>query len=182
MIFVSRDTLSSLGDIVSVACHPDGATLTISPRLDNVSPSSIIRVRLLPPGGDPETDSSYAIQSAQSQGEEVFVEEAKDSIEIITRSGVRVVALRKDCLLSIFDEDGRLVSEDYEASAFDPSNAFVETTKRRKPDEIYFGFGEKAKSILRDGQTHVMWNTDTYAYPPSTDPLYQSIPFFIGLR
>src|SRR2546421_426500 len=127
MIFVSRDTLSSLGHVVTVACHPDGATFTLTSgavlRLTFVS-SSIIRVRLLAPGGDAETDWSYAVQNESSQGEEVFVEEAEDSIEIITMSGVRVVALRKDCLLSIFDEDGRLVSQDHEGSAFDLSNAF----------------------------------------------------------
>jgi alpha-glucosidase len=185
MIFVSRDTLSSLGDIVSVASGPDGVTFTGASgallRLTFVS-ASVIRVRLLPPGGDFELDSSYAVQDAQSQREEVFVEEAENSVEIITMSGVRVVVLRKDGLLSIFDQDGRLVSQDFQRSTFDSANAFVESTKRRKPDEIYFGFGEKAKSISRDRQTHVMWNTDTYAYPPGTDPLYQSIPFFIGLR
>ena len=27
-----------------------------------------------------------------------------------------------------------------------------------------------------------MWNSDTFGYNESTDPLYVSIPFFIGLR
>jgi alpha-glucosidase len=47
--------------------------------------------------------------------------------------------------------------------------------------ETYYGFGEKALPFSRDGQALSNWNTDTYRYAPGTDPLYQSIPFFIAL-
>nr|MBA2341133.1 glycosyl hydrolase [Pyrinomonadaceae bacterium] len=48
--------------------------------------------------------------------------------------------------------------------------------------EFYYGFGEKALPTARQGQMMAMWNTDTYAYPPGLDPIYQDIPFFIALR
>jgi len=143
---------------------------------------SVIRVRLLPPGDELEPDWSYAVQDSRFESEEVLVEEDHDVVEIITMSGVRVVALRDGCILTIFDEDGRVVVEDYQSPSLDSSSGFIETAKRRETNERYFGLGEKAKPMSRDRQTLVMWNTDTYAYPPGTDPLYQSIPFFIAVR
>lgn len=184
-MITSRDALRTLGDIIGVARHADGVTLSLVSgavvRLTFLS-ASIVRVRILPPGCQSETDWSYAIEDSPFEGEEVFIEEDHYTVEIISMSGVRAVVLRDGCLLSIFDESGQLVIEDYQPPLFDPSNGFIETAKRREPDEFYFGFGEKAKSLSRNSKFHVMWNTDTYAYPPGTDPLYQSIPFFIAMN
>ena len=181
----SREALRTLGDITGVVRHVDGATLSLISgavvRLTFLS-AGIVRVRILPPGGQSETDWSYATEDSHIESEEVFIEEDADRVEIISMSGVRAVVLRDGCLLSIFDESGNLVIEDYQSPLFDPSNGFIETAKRREPDEFYFGFGEKAKSLSQDSKFHVMWNTDTYAYPPGTDPIYQSIPFFITLK
>lgn len=49
-------------------------------------------------------------------------------------------------------------------------------------DEHYFGLGEKAGPLDRRGHAYVMWNTDAYGWDATTDPLYESIPFFIALR
>ena len=184
-MITSRDTLRALGDIVGVTTHADGVTLSMNSgavvRLTFVSPT-IVRVRIVPPGRQSETDWSYAIKDSHFEREEVFIEEDDDKVEIISMSGVRVVALRDGCALTIFDISGKLMLEDYQPPLFDPSSNFIETAKRRDRDELYFGFGEKAKSSLRDNKLHVMWNTDTYAYPPGTDPIYQSIPFFFAVR
>jgi alpha-glucosidase len=49
-------------------------------------------------------------------------------------------------------------------------------------DEQYYGLGEKAGPLGKRGHSYVMWNTDPAAYNATTDPMYQSIPFFIALR
>ena len=184
-MITSRESLRTLGDIIGVTRHLDGATFALESgaalRLTFLLPG-IIRVRFMSPDGKDRSDWSYAIEDSRFEGEEVFVEEDQQSIEIIAMSGVRVVALREGCLLSVFDEAGQLVVEDQQPPFFDPLNGFIETTKRRESDELYFGFGEKAKSSLQGSKSHMMWNTDTYAYAPGTDPIYQSIPFFIALR
>src|SRR5262249_21370794 len=48
------------------------------------------------------------------------------------------------------------------------------------PGERFYGFGEKAGPLDKRGRTLTFWNTDAYA--PGEGPLYQSVPFFIGLR
>lgn len=48
--------------------------------------------------------------------------------------------------------------------------------------EAYLGFGEKVGSLNKRGMHLTFWNTDIVPHHPDTDPLYQSIPFFIGLK
>ncbi|EPX61636.1 Alpha-glucosidase [Cystobacter fuscus DSM 2262] len=50
------------------------------------------------------------------------------------------------------------------------------------PDEAWLGFGEKVGSLDKRGMHFTFWNTDVVPHHPDTDPLYQSIPFSIGLR
>lgn len=50
------------------------------------------------------------------------------------------------------------------------------------PGERFYGFGEKTGPLNKRGRSMRFWNSDNPAYGPSHDPLYQSIPFFVGLR
>ncbi|WNG33762.1 alpha-glucosidase [Archangium violaceum] len=50
------------------------------------------------------------------------------------------------------------------------------------PDEAWLGFGEKVGALDKRGMHFVFWNTDVVPHHPDTDPLYQSIPFSLGLR
>ncbi len=50
------------------------------------------------------------------------------------------------------------------------------------PTEKFYGFGEKTGPLNKRGRSMRFWNSDNPAYGPSHDPLYQSIPFFVGLR
>jgi alpha-glucosidase len=50
-----------------------------------------------------------------------------------------------------------------------------------------YGFGEKTGRLDKrgwkfGGYHYAMWNTDTYAYDSSTDPIYVSIPFYLVVR
>ncbi|HKI44872.1 MAG TPA: TIM-barrel domain-containing protein [Balneolales bacterium] len=53
---------------------------------------------------------------------------------------------------------------------------------QRDQDEVYYGLGERPYQMNRAGATFTLWNTDHGGYlSGSTDPLYQSYPFYIGL-
>lgn len=49
------------------------------------------------------------------------------------------------------------------------------------PDAQYFGLGDKTGPLDRRGRSFTLWTTDAYAYNDATDPLYKSIPFYLGL-
>ncbi|MFN8510351.1 MAG: glycoside hydrolase family 31 protein [Deinococcaceae bacterium] len=47
--------------------------------------------------------------------------------------------------------------------------------------EQYVGLGEKVGPLDKRGMGFTFWNTDVLPHHPDTDPLYQSIPFFLAL-
>ena len=63
---------------------------------------------------------------------------------------------------------------------FDPQTGVIAAAKRLGFDEHFYGLGEKATRLDKRRGEFAMWNSDTYAYHEGTDPVYQSIPFYIG--
>src|SRR6185369_11516145 len=47
--------------------------------------------------------------------------------------------------------------------------------------EQYFGLGDKSDASDHRGAAVTMWNTDAFGWQQGSDPLYKSIPFFVGL-
>jgi len=50
------------------------------------------------------------------------------------------------------------------------------------PDEKFIGLGEKTGPLNRRGNAYVNWNMDIPAYSYRQDPLYVTIPFYIGIH
>ncbi|MDZ7649933.1 MAG: alpha-glucosidase domain-containing protein [Cytophagales bacterium] len=48
--------------------------------------------------------------------------------------------------------------------------------------ERFIGLGEKTGPLDRKGNAYLNWNSDAYAYSKGTDPLYCSMPFYIGIH
>lgn len=70
---------------------------------------------------------------------------------------------------------------------FEDSSGRRGVRRRIAADEHFYGFGEKTGPLDKRGRSMVMWNTDAFdpaleGWRPDQDPLYQSIPFFVGLR
>ncbi len=100
------------------------------------------------------------------------------------RTSVMEIRVRKaDASLEFRDLTGAVISAD-EAGTATPYSL----TLRRKfgSDEHFYGLGEKTGPLDKRGYKLEMWNTDPLYpkrdYTTTKDPLYQSIPFLIGLR
>ena len=66
---------------------------------------------------------------------------------------------------------------------FDPkAGTFVAAAKKLGFDEHFYGLGEKAARLDKRRSSFVNWNSDTPGYVEGKDPIYQTIPFYIGLR
>ena len=46
----------------------------------------------------------------------------------------------------------------------------------------FFGLGDKPGPLDRKVEAFTMWNTDSFGWQESTDPIYKSIPFFIEMN
>ena len=77
-----------------------------------------------------------------------------------------------------YDANGRLAS-----MLFDPkAGSFVAASKKLGFDEHFYGLGEKAARLDKRRSSFINWNSDTPGYSEGKDPIYQTIPFYIGLQ
>jgi alpha-glucosidase len=137
---------------------------------------SIVRVRVAGGATLPE-DASWAVPSAVRR-ESVAVTATDDGFK------TKAVALHLDqaaMRLSLIDLSGRtILADETDPVRFD-GRSF--TLRKALPiDEHIFGLGDKTGPLDRRGGTFVDWNTDAFGFAPSTDPIYKSIPFFIGVN
>ena len=77
--------------------------------------------------------------------------------------------------------DGQVINSDDRLGTFWDSEK-VYAFKHLFPDEKFIGLGEKTGSLNRRGSAYIHWNTDNPHYRNWDDPLYSSIPFYIGLH
>lgn len=179
--FVALGALLSLGALPAYAAPVDryvteqgGTRIEISaPRAD------IVRVRA-GQSALPE-DASWAVsQEIRSHLVPLEVSELGDIVELRT-AAVRVKLDRRTLALTVEDAAGRAILADAPGTAMAFENGGFRLRKAMPRDEHYFGLGDKTGSLDRRGGAFTMWNTDAFGYTPSTDPVYKSVPFVIGV-
>lgn len=141
---------------------------------------STVRVEVASKGA-PAAEKSWAVISeSNATAPKVMLSERSDSVEISLASGS--VRIMKNPLRIIFlDAQGNVINQD---SARDPmafNGAAFRVTKDMPETENYFGLGDKTTLNLRD-RAFTLWNTDARGWEEASDPLYKSIPFFMGLH
>lgn len=136
---------------------------------------SVIRVRIARDGKFPE-DASWAVPSTVRH-ENVPVSPTPDGF----RTKAIAVHLNPQTLeLVVTDLSGRtIVADDPDPIRF--AGTGFTLSKAMPINEHVVGMGDKTGVLDRRGYALTNWNSDTFGYTPSTDPIYKSIPFFIGL-
>jgi alpha-glucosidase len=184
-----RGTPLPAGD---VSAEADGRSITVQGEKVTlhvgVLDAGIIRLRYQEPGSALSTRPSYAVVAQSAAPPAPRFGSTADTVLICTDE-LLVEVNRKTCALRVTQADGAVIVEDPAEGAYLHLEATGERGLRRKAegDEHFYGFGEKTGALDRRGRSLTFWNTDAYqsafgGYPPDADPLYQSIPFFVGLR
>ena len=98
------------------------------------------------------------------------------------RTGAIIVHLDPGTLeLRVADLSGQTILADAPGALRLDGTRF--TLRKDLPiDEHIYGLGDKTGPLDRRGGTFVDWDTDAYGFAPSSDPIYKSIPFFIGVN
>ena len=89
---------------------------------------------------------------------------------------------KSPCRISIYNKNMDLINQDNKSFGVSFDGDEVRCFKALFKDERFYGLGEKTGLLNRTGNQYVMWNSDKPRYTNDTDPIYQSIPFFIGIR
>ncbi len=127
-----------------------------------------------------QTEFSYAIIQ-QPVGNFKEIKEKQDSLVLLTDS-LQVVITKSPIRIKFATLAGTLISIDYQDFSLSWQGTEVTCYKKMFPDEKFIGLGEKTGPLNRRGNAYVNWNTDIPAYSYRQDPLYVTIPFYIGIH
>jgi alpha-glucosidase len=170
-----------IGNVQKVEKLPDGVELTASKAKVRVTVfrDGIFRVRVAQAGTFPKDFSWAVIETPEPPA--VKVDDAKDEVRVT--AGNIVARIHKSPLLVDFQRDtGDVLVADDNDLPMAWEDGRVHVWKKMPESEGYYGLGDKAGPMNRRDHAFTMWNTDAYAWRESTDPLYKTIPFFMGLR
>jgi len=169
------------GNVQKVDRLPDGVELSAGKARVRVTAfrEGMFRVRVAPAGSFPKDFSWAVIEAAQPPA--IKIDETRDEVRVA--AGATIARIHKSPLLIDFlDDKGEVLVADNPDLPMAWADGQICVWKRMPQDEGYYGLGDKAGPMNRRNRAFTMWNTDAYAWQESTDPLYKTIPFFMGLR
>ncbi len=158
----------------------------------------IIRIRA-GVGSLPE-DASWAV-NAEIRERLIPLEVSQSNASVTLRTALLAITVNLENLhILIADINGRIVLDDAPGASlvFDDAKIAVgaqsindtlmraasggiHLRKSMPVDAHYFGLGDKGGPLDRLGEAFVLWNTDAYGFGETTDSLYKSIPFILGV-
>src|SRR5262252_6940619 len=171
-----------LGDVTAIEKLDNGVDIssgTAHVRVTALTPN-VVRVRYAPQGTFPAEHSFAVLPNAFPERAKAEVQDTADTV-IVNTGSLQARIFKSETRIAFLDPSGRVISEDrphYPAS-FD-GTAF-RVYKAMPLEEHYFGLGDKMGPLDRRDLSFSLWNMDMFGYQESTDPIYKSIPFFIGM-
>jgi alpha-glucosidase len=173
-------TSKSLGNLRSYSRHTHGIAGITTHGNFNVSVYNDAIVRITASLENTVEDFSYSVIVKPAGIDFEFKDQ--ESELIITTKSCSLTISKLPVRFKFQDlNGGRVINED---DSFGTSwiGEQVTTYKKLQPGERFIGLGEKTGPLDRRGHAYQNWNTDAYAYNSGTDPLYSSMPFYIGIR
>ncbi|MFD0751810.1 glycoside hydrolase family 31 protein [Mucilaginibacter calamicampi] len=137
---------------------------------------TIIRVCITRKGKQPE---SLAV--IERPLDNFTYQKLDDTIEVNT-PGLKLVIEKNPLRFNFFTADGKHLSSDDKRFGTTLHSDKVMNYRQLHSDEKFIGLGEKTGNLNRRGMHYVNWNTDAAEHTIKDDPLYKTIPFYIGLH
>ncbi|HEY3756174.1 MAG TPA: glycoside hydrolase family 31 protein [Opitutaceae bacterium] len=176
------ENLTAIGSITQVRPIAGGADLTCADgsevRVTALAPD-LVRVRAAFRTVLPSRDDSWAIAKTDWSPTDARVSEDDKAIHLKT-SALLVNIARSPLLIEFRDaQTGRVINADWQPMAGNSATGHVGVAKRLGLDEHFYGLGDKAAHLDKRRDAFTMWNTDK-GFTWGTDPIYQSIPIYVG--
>ena len=190
-------SLTKIGAVVSFEKSDSSVTFNCS---DNshvqlrIMAPDLVRVRASFTKQIPALDHSWAINKQDwvtprwsIREDSAAVTIATDELEVVVRRSPLLIEFRDAKTHAVINIDEQPMAYDVQGLLkglmFDPSaGVFVAASKRLGFDEHFYGLGEKAARLDKRRGHFINWNSDTPGYTEGKDPIYQTIPFYIGLQ
>ena len=133
-----------------------------------------------------ENDFSYAISEDGARGYSVLeVDELEKEYKITTRR-VIIYIDKTNLRTTIKDHENNVICKDdwgfHWEQSYEYGGNIVKMSKAAPQGECYYGLGDKPMHLNLKGKRVENWATDQYAFGKDQDPLYKSVPFYIGMH
>jgi alpha-glucosidase len=177
---VAQSPVKGIGKITNIAIDDQTVNITTDntfARITVYSPT-VIRVRI-----DKKklgADFSYAVIS-QPEKTKINITQNTQEIDIVTDS-LKAVIKKIPFAITFYNNSGEIINEDETGLTTSWVNESVTTYKKMQDSERFIGLGEKTGSLDRRGSGYTNWNTDAFGYSSNQDPIYSTIPFYIGIH
>src|SRR6202171_4981680 len=170
-----------LGKVQRVEKLKDGVELTAGTAKVRITGyrDGVMRVRVAPKGVFPQDSSWAVIESPEALPTKL--EDGNTELRL-TAGNVTAVVKKSPLLINFQDAGGNVLLADEPSLPMAWNGESVHVWKKMPLDENYYGLGDKAGPMNRRDRSFTMWNTDYFGWQESSDPLYKTIPFVIGLR
>ncbi|MEG9437603.1 DUF5110 domain-containing protein [Edaphobacter sp. HDX4] len=170
-----------LNHVEKVGALANGVSATISGAAVEITAlrPDVIRIRTGRNHMLPEDASWAVLPTARAARSEVEQDSTREAVGFHT-AVLRVLLDRRSGMLRVTDLAGHLLQQDVRPVEYHGSS--FRLYKSMQPDEHFFGLGDKTGPLDRRNQAFTDWNTDSFGFQESTDPIYKSIPFFISFN
>ena len=138
----------------------------------------VLRVRVGAKGTLPEDASWAVLAPARTAKVAVKPESTPASVGFITAK-LHLTIQRSPLVMTVTDLAGNIITQDIADHPIEFQGAGFHVFKQSPEDEHYFGLGDKPGPLDRRNEAFTNWNTDSFGWQESTDPIYKSIPFVI---
>jgi len=174
--------VSQIGDLISYERKHEGIKINLKNAFLEISfsQSNILRI-ILSLVEDPEILNYPLCRDYESGMPDVKLTEEAEALFLST-SDLKVKINKNPCRIDIYNAFSELLWQDEPGLGTCFAGQKIIAHKVLHEKERFIGLGEKTGNLDRRGSSFVNWNNDYFDYPIKGDPLYSSIPFFIGLN
>ena len=178
---VAQDSpVNGVGKIVNVAMGDQEVDIVTDNAYASISvySANVIRVRI--DKHKLRTDFSYAV-IAKPQKTKTGITQNDQEIDVVTDS-LKVVITKAPFAITFYTLNGDIINQDETGLTTSWVNESVTTYKKMQDGERFIGLGEKTGDLDRRGNGYTNWNSDSFGYSTGQDPIYSTIPFYIGIH
>ena len=178
----AQSSWHSLGDVTGLEQTTNGVELSAGSarvRITVLSPN-VVRLRYAAAGSFGPDESFAVLPNAFPDQPKIQI---KDSTEaVVLDTGAMQVRIQKSPMrVAFLNPSGDVIVQDHPRYPVSFNGSAFRVWKEMPLEEHYFGLGDKTGPLDRRDLAFTTWNTDV-GYQESTDPIYKSIPFFIGMN
>lgn len=123
---------------------------------------------------------SYAVCKTEWPEVDLSIAEGDNAVLVQTNAAVYRIG-KWPLRIGVETLDARMICMDSLGCQLRADGA-VRLVMRLHPEETGYGMGERATGLNLRGQRFTLWNTDHLNYKRGSDPLYYSVPFYLGVH